>query len=858
MSAETLPTPAFAVLPERESCAASIDLNGPWQFKATDENEWLEALVPGEVHTDLLRAGRLADPFYRDNELKVQWVEKKEWEYRRGFTVGEDFLRHDRIVLDCRGLDTIAEVYLNGVPVAATRNMFIEHEFDVKPLLHPGGNELRIVFRSVLEWIKRQNASDPRVVWEDIKGNSFFTRKCASDFGWDWGFRLLGCGIWRPIRLAAYDTGRIMDLRIEQDLSDPRLAVLDITAEIQRMAPAELRLEIEVSLDGATVARETVPVADTQAKRRFHLEDPKLWWPNGWGDQPLYTIAARLLAGRTIVHTRKLRTGLRTVALVQEKDDRGLTFGLKINGHLIFCKGANWIPAGLMRAHLTVPHYEHLLRSCQETHMNMLRLWGGGVYEAEVFYDYCDEFGLMIWHDFMFAGGPYLGNESYLENVRQEIADVVRRLRSHPSIVLWCGNNEQESSMPSWVKEYATVNWEEYDKVFYEAIPKTAALHDPERPYWPCSPHHPLDRTKTAPNYRTASGDAHVWEVWHHEEPFSWYGENLDFRFVSEYGLQSLPDMETILSFTAPEDRHFISRVLDLHNKAGKKSQGTENMGNIRLAKYVSSMFRMPADLENWVYVTQIMQGEAMKAGAEAYRRNYPRTTGALYWQLDDNWPTISGSAIDYYGRWKALMYMTRYFFSPVLICGAVEETGIKLWGVNDLLREIPATLSWSLASFDGDIVKRGEQTVMLPANSSTLLADLDLAREIGENPEHITYRNTNYENRSRFYLAYQLAQGDRVLSANVSFFAPWKYLALTDPGLKCEVSRNSPVVTVSAERFAAYVELGLRGRYARFSDNYFHLLPGEAREIAVIEGAATMDEVKDLIYAKSLVDSFA
>ena len=860
MSAEQPSLFAFAQIPDAESVAATIDLNGGWQFKGTDEAAWQDACIPSTVHSDLIRAGRLEDPFYRDNEFKAQWVEKKEWEYRRSFCVDENFSAHDKIVLDCRGLDTIAEIYVNGSLVARTRNMFIEYEFDVKSLLRVGENEIHIVFRSILEWNKHQVAQESRVIWEDEKGNYYCARKSGTDFGWNWGLRLLGCGIWRPIRLAAYDTARITTLWVCQDLRDPNRAMIEVNAEIERFAAQGLTLEIQVLLDGKVVSQTSVPVASEKINTQVAIDHPQLWWPNGWGKPTLYTVVATLKTGAANLHSRRARIGLRTVELVQEKDERGQTLGFKVNGHLIFGKGANWIPAGSLRDRLTIAHYRHLLSSCQETHMNMLRVWAGGIYEPDCFYDLCDELGIMLWHDFMFASGPYFANASYLENVRDEIANVVRRLRHHPSIVLWCGNNEQESDMPKWVKQWKTVTWEDFDRVFYETIPQTAAQHDPDRPYWPGSPHHPLDRKAQNSDYESASGDAHLWDVWHADQPFTWYVEHLGYRFVSEFGFYSLPTLETIRSFTAPEDRYFSSRVLDLHNKTGRKSRRDEDLGNITIARYAASMYQMPKGFENWVYLSQVMHGEGMKIAVEAYRHNYPHTTGALYWQLNENWPTISGSSLDYYGRWKALQYMARHFFNPILVCGWVEGARIRIWGVNDLLHEMPCQVQWTLARFNGCEIKRGAQDVRLSPNGSALLAELDFERVVGENPEHSTYRNTDYANRSQYYLAYRLVQGERVLSSNVSFFAPYKYLTLEPPRLKHEIKQEGArsLVTVAAERFAAYVELGLKNGYARFSDNYFHLLPGETKCVQVVESSVCAEEVRRQLYVKSLLDSFA
>lgn len=864
---------AFAQVRDGSAPAALLDLDGVWQFKATDEETWLEARVPSTVQTDLMRAGRLADPFFRDNELLAQWVEKKEWEYRRTFTVATTFLEHDRIMLECRGLDTIAEVYLNGSLVAKTQNMFIEHEFDVMPLLREGTNQVRVVFRSVLEWNRRQADAEPRVTWtgknagltDSSKGLLFFSRKEASDFGWDWSPRILSCGIWKPIRLAAYDLGRITALEVRQDLTNPAEALLEVTAGIEAYRKADLRTDVEITLEGRTVARVSLPMTDGTAKGRVRISNPKLWWPNGWGEHPLYTVTAELRNGGELAHTRQVRIGLRTISLWREKDGQGETFGIRVNGKLIFCKGANWIPLDALPDRLTEAHYRQILDSCVDVNMNMLRIWGGGLYEPDVFYEYCDEHGILLWHDFMFAAGPYLAVPSYLENVRAEIENVVLRRRHHPSIALWCGNNEQESSMTgghNWPARFPTVTWTDFDKVFYETIPEAAAQVDPDRPYWPGSPHHPLDRERKTPDWETSSGDTHDWDVWHGGKTFDWFKGFGQFRFVSEFGFESLPTMETIRAFTLPGDRFFNSYVLDHHEKTGRMTraflvENGNNRGTSRIARNVAALFPMPRTLDEWAYASQVLQGEGMRLSSEALRRGFPHSTGALYWQLGDNWPVISNSSIDYHGRWKAVHYMARRFFAPVLLSPVVDGTTVEIWAVNDSLRDVPATLEWTLSRFDGGEIKHGAQEVVLPANSSSALGKLSFAAEVGEDPEHHNYRNDSFVNASRHYLALRLVRGGREIASAVAFFAPEKYLQLPAPGIKTEVARAGQrrVVNVRAGRFAAFVELGLTDGYARFSDNYFHLLPGEERQVEIHESTLADEAIPARLYVRSLGD---
>ena len=791
---------AFARITDGSEMNNNIDLNGNWKFKATDEAEWKDAVVPGTVQEDLIRSGRLRDPFYRDNELDAQWVEKKEWEYLRVFKIDHALLEQDKILLECRGLDLICELYVNDNLIAKTKNMFMEYEFDVKRYLHQGTNTIRAVFRSVIEWNRQQAASDPRVTWANgnnttndaLKGLLFFSRKEASDFGWDWGIRLLSCGIWKSIRLVAYNSSKIKDFAVRQDISNPRQALLSISADIESYRAANRRLDVKVTFLGKTIAAKSFPVEQAKAMGQIAIPDPKLWWPNGWGDHPLYTVKAELFENENIIHTRQLRIGLRTITLSQEKDERGETFGIKVNGKLIFCKGANWIPADALPNRLTEAKYKELLGSCIEANMNMIRLWGGGLYESDIFYEYCDENGLMIWHDFMFASGPYLAVDSYLENVKEEIRSVVLRLRHHPSIVLWCGNNESEANMAdgqNWIKNFPSTSWDDFDKIFYETIPHVAALYDPDRPYFPSSPHNPLDRGRKRPDWQTSSGTVHTYEVWGGEKRFDAYADMGKYRFVAEFGFQSLPHVETIRSFTEPEDRYFPSAILDHHNLTGRKPN--QNQGNVRIATCTADMFRMPAGMINWITVSQILQGEGVKMGCEALRRNFPNSTGALYWQLNDNWPVISWSSIDYFGRWKALHYMAKRFFSPVLISGVVGDGKVLVYGSNDLLQERTCNLEWVLMRFDGTVVKIGTLDVKLNANNSQLLETLDFSDVVNEDPTLSTYRKESYRNRANVLLSLKLVHGDSLLSSNIVAFVPPKYWPLKEPNIQYSLTKR-------------------------------------------------------------------
>ena len=861
--------PAFARVNDGSESVNTIDLNGAWKFKATGESEWRDALVPGTIHEDLIRAGRLDDPYFRDNELDAQWVEKEEWEYQRTFTVDDAFLKRDKILLDCRGLDVICDIYLNTILIASTQNMFIEYEFDVKPYLQAGTNTIRTVFRSVLEWNRKQACADPRVTWgsgnavtnDALKGLFYYSRKEASDFGWDWGIRLLSCGIWKSIRLLGFDTGRITQLEVRQNLENSDKAILFVSAETETYGEGNYNIAVDITLQDKIIARSEMHVSNGMGKDTIRIPEPELWWPNGLGEQPLYIVRAVLKNNELPINTRQVRIGLRTVELVCEKDDHGETFGIKINGELIFCKGANWIPADAMPGRLTEKRYIHLLQSCIDANMNMIRLWGGGLYEPDIFYEFCDENGLLIWHDFMFASGPYLATEPYLENIKEEIKNVVLRRRHHPSIALWCGNNESEHNMAGgqkWIEQNPAINWDEYDKIFYNVIPETAALYDPDRPYWPSSPHHPLDREQRNPDYKTTSGNAHTYDVWGGSYRFSEYSDMGKYRFVAEFGFQSLPHLQTINAFTAPEDRYFPSVILDHHNFAGRKPN--QNQGNVRIIQYATDMFRVPTNIDHWVSVTQILQGEGMKMGCEAMRQNYPHSTGSLYWQLNDNWPVISWSSIDYFGRWKALHYMSKHFFNPVLVSGVVKEGQVFVYGTNDLLQGKTCRLEWVLFRFDGTEVERGIKMINLFPNTSILIDSIDFSDYIDEDPALVTYRKESYRNRLNFFLSLRLWQENSLLSSNIVTFVPPKYWPLKEPEIEYRLTNEDgkTKIVLTSANFAAYVELGVKDNYARFSSNFFHLLPGETKTIELISCDLPTGEFRKRFFVRSLIDTYS
>lgn len=815
-----------------------LDLGGAWDLRRDGDEEAIPAQVPGCVHTDLLAAGKIEDPFVRDNESRLQWVGETEWVYRRDFEAPARLLEHERVLLRCHGLDTLATVTLNGVEVARTEDMFRTYEFDVKPLLRPGANHIEVRFASPIPVIEARQAARRIPSWGgplEVKGRCW-VRKEPCNFGWDWGPTLVTAGIWRPIELVGFDGARLGDLHVRQDHSAAGSVGLDVRAGIEGEPPAGLQVAVRVSFEGRTVAEETAPVGESGAAVALRVEEPRLWWPNGMGEQPLYTVRAELRdAAGEVLDAREQRIGLRTLRLDRHDDEWGESFQFVANGVPFFAKGANWIPADTFATRMTRERYEDLLHSAAAANMNMLRVWGGGIYEEDAFYDLCDELGICVWHDFMFACSTYpTFDEGFMENVRAEAEDNVRRLRHHPSIALWCGNNELEQGLVGDAWSDWQMSWEDYGRLFDRMLPEVVGALDPERDYWPCSPHSPRGDRRDHSN--AAWGDAHLWDVWHGKKPFEWY-RTCQHRFVSEFGFQSFPEPATVLGYTAPEDRNVTSYVMEHHQRSG--------IGNTTIMTYMLDWFRLPTQFEMTLWLSQILHGMAMKYAVEGWRRNMPRTMGALYWQLNDCWPVASWASIDYHGRWKALHYMARHFFAPLMVSG-VEDAGqgtVEVHVTNDHRDARPLRLAWTVTDLAGTVVTEGGKEILAPAGGSEKVETLDLRAPLAEHGPR------------RLLVWLELFAGDERVADNLVLFARPKHLELAgDPGLSPTAEELEPGrfrVTVASKRPALWAWLELPGD-AVYSDNFVHVRPGRPAAIEVT--APSLDGLR----VRSLVDTYA
>lgn len=811
-----------------------IDLAGTWKMKAAKDTEWMEGTVPGSVFHDLLKAGKIRDPFYRDNEKQAIDVAACDYEYQRTFEVSRHLLENDKIFLRCEGLDTLAEIRVNGTLLATTDNMHRTYEFDVHSLLKEGGNAIRITFRSPLPLIERKNKELPLWGVEEAVPGYPHIRKAHYMFGWDWGPQIPDAGIWRAISIVAYNDGRLDDVYIEQK-HQSNCVSLDVSVGYEQWADRQLQVEVHVKPPDGETLIEKGKAADS--KISLDIPNPQIWWPAGYGKQPLYEVTVLLKDGEKVLDHKALKIGLRTIRLKQEKDQWGESFAFEVNGIAIFAKGSNYIPEDNMLGRRDPRKTETLIQDCVEANFNMLRVWGGGFYPDDSFYDLCDRYGLLVWQDFMFACGVYRMTEAFASNIEKEAEDNVKRIRHHASLALWCGNNEMETAWVDWGFPKTGALREDYLKQFEDLLPRVVQKHDPQTPYWPSSPssgggfERPNDENR---------GDVHYWNVWHGLKPFTEY-RKFHYRFVSEFGFQSFPSLKTVSSFTEPEDRNIFSYVMERHQK-------NESANGIILY-YLSQNFRYPKDFASLLYTSQILQAEAIKYGVEHWRRERGRCMGTTYWQLNDCWPVASWSGIDSFGRWKALHYFAKKFYAPVLLSAREEGTDIALHITNDKTKAVEGTITWRLCDQKSSVVREGKERVKVDPLNSLLISNLDFSDAV------------NAENERNTYLEYTLLDNEEQVSEGTVLFCKAKHFDFIDPKIRTEVKESDDhySVLLQSSAFAKYVELELADDNGHFSDNFFDLPAGAAKTVEILKSSLSSplsaDQLKDQLRVRSIYD---
>ena len=803
-----------------------LSLNGKWQIKSEAEKDWVEAKVPGSVYENLMNAGLIEDPFYRDNEGPSKAVSERDYTYRRTFALDKDFLNSDRIYLECEGIDTIAEIRINGRKVMNCENMHMVLETEVKDALKAGENEIQVAFTSPYKEIERIKASHPDM---DLDRHLFQAkmqmRKAACMFGWDWGPALADMGIYRSLSLKAYDGGRITDLSVCQEHSFGKVKLF-CTAETESyQAGKKLRFSV-YDPEGALIATETYGLEEGGETFVCTVQNPRLWWCIGYGEQPLYTVKAEVLNEKEeVLHEVSHRIGLRTLTICQEKDSFGESFYFKINDVEVFARGADYIPEDSLLGRMTAERSRKMLDNCIKANFNMIRVWGGGIYPTEEFFDYCDEKGLMVWQDFMFANIVTIWEGRERENMEAEVVQLTRRMRNHPCIALLCGNNETELMVWDTMEKRFKEMYIQQFEVDMKALVKKEA---PDIFYWPSSP----SSTGSMCDVENQSiGDSHDWNVWHGQKPFTYFRSTFP-RFNSEFGLQSFPCLKTIESFTRPEDRNIFSYVMEGHQKSKN--------GNEVINYYVSQYFKFPKDFKAFLYLSQTIQLEGIRYGVEHWRRNRndKQCMGSLFWQLNDCWPVASWASVDYFGRWKALQYGARRFFEPLLVSACEEGTRVELHVTNENLVRAEGTLTWKFLHVDKGLIREKSIACAVGRLHSDCIEKLDFSEEI-KTPEDFR----------KYYLAYALVSDGKEVGCGTVMFVPAKHFEFKKPNIRCErIDEKS--FRLNADTFCKFVDVEFE-EDTILSDNFFDLVPGQEK---IITAENEMSE-PPVIY--SLYDSF-
>lgn len=808
-----------------------VVLNTGWEFSQAGTELWRPAQVPGTVHQDLINHKQLPDPFYGINEQKIQWVENEDWEYRTAFTVTPEQLKRDDAQLVFEGLDTYADVYLNGALLLKADNMFVGYTIPVKSQLRIGENLLHIYFHSPIRQTLPQYNSNgfnyPADNDHHDKHLSIFSRKAPYSYGWDWGIRMVTSGIWRPVTIRFYDAASISDYHVKQLALTDQLANLSNELEINNILSRPLQAEVRINTSFERSAEKSISQAITLQPGINHVSipsevaSPVRWMPNGWGKPALYDFSAQIIVEDKVVAEQSHRIGLRTVRLVNEKDKDGESFYFEVNGVPMFAKGANYIPQDALLTNVTTERYQTLFRDIREANMNVIRVWGGGTYEDDRFYDLADENGILVWQDFMFACTPYPSDPTFLKRVEAEACYNIRRLRNHASLAMWCGNNEILEALKYWGfnKNFPPEIYQEmfrgYDKLFHQLLPAKVKELDADRFYIHSSPYF----ANWGRPESWGIGDSHNWGVWYGQKTFESLDTDLP-RFMSEFGFQSFPEMKTISTFAAPEDYQIESEVMNAHQKS--------SIGNALIRTYMERDYIIPEKFEDFVYVGLVLQGQGMRHGLEAHRRNRPYCMGTLYWQLNDSWPVVSWSSIDYYGNWKALHYQAKRVFAPILINPIQQNDSLNIY----LISDCPDTkdhlmLEMKVTDFDGK--KQGKpiqlNTLTVPANTSQCVYRIK--------PD--TWLSPEEQQRCFMQLTLKDKAGN-TLAETVYFFRKTKDLLLPETTVSCKMKQKDGMceLTLFSPALAkdVFIEIPLQG--ARFSDNFFDLLPGERKTVVI------------------------
>ena len=778
--------------------------NEDWKFKQENKDNWLPAKIPGTVHTDLLANKIIEDPFFGTNEKQLQWIENENWNYKTSFIVSKSELKYKNIALEFKGLDTYATVFLNGKLILEANNMFRTWKIPVKKNLIIGKNSIEIKFKSA---VLTGKSAAQKLTYTLPGDEKVFTRKAQYQYGWDWGPRFVTAGIWKDVNLNFWNNLIIENVSYNQlELNDNK-AVLEFTTAIKADRVSTIKLKINEIFETFNLKKGL-----NKIKMNYEIKNPKRWWTNGLGEAHLYPFEISLIDHKKIISSKKLNIGLRTIELIQEKDKIGTSFYFKLNGIPVFMKGANYIPDDSFMPRVSDSIYKIRIKTAVDSNMNMLRVWGGGIYADDTFYDECDKNGILVWQDFMFACAMYPGDANFLENVKHEVIDNVTRLQNHPSLAIWCGNNENDEGWKNWgwQKQYnystsdSTKVWNDYEKLFHQLIPKTLdSLSSKNKPiYWPSSPSIGWGKKESM-----TQGDSHYWGIWWGKEPFEIYKKKVG-RFMSEYGFQGMPNLETLQKVVPQNDLNFTSEAIKNHQK--------HPTGYETINEYMARDYVIPKDFEDYTYVSQLLQADGMKTAIEAHRRAKPNCMGTLYWQFNDCWPVTSWSSIDYYGNWKAFQYQVKRSYENLLHSVNEEGDFYKVYIVNDALENFTDELTWELISFDGTSLWSITKDVNVEQNSSSVVLE-------------IPKKEFEKFNLNEVVLNCSIISDSKIENSLYYFVKP-KDLKLTKPTIKIN-KIDDLTYEVSSDVLAKNLFL-FSDETTHFSDNYFDLFPSERKVI--------------------------
>ena len=784
-----------------------------WKFRNIKDTSFVKAGIPGSVHTDLLATSLISDPFYGTNEKEVQWIEKENWEYRCEFNLTAREAQREEVILLFEGLDTYADVYLNNSLLFSGNNMFRSYEIPVKHLVRKGKNHLQIIFHPPLD-LAQQSAK--KISYTLPGEERVFVRKAQYQFGWDWGPRLIGCGIWKDIKLITFDDARILETLVKSSVLSDTLATVLLKVNLQNSSDDVLSLNAVLEGDGQIIpASSIIRPGEKQAELRFTIPNPRLWWCKGLGEAYLYSVKIQLREGKKAIDGKNFSIGLRTIELVQEADSIGSSFYFKLNGIPVFMKGANWIPADFFPHRMNLNRYESLINAAARANINMLRVWGGGIYESDEFYDLCDKYGILVWQDFMFACAMYPADSAFLNTVSLEAEEQIIRLRNHPSLAIWCGNNENIEGWYNWgwQKQYGYSEADSvavisaYKQLFEELLPSLVKQHDVGRFYHPSSPANGWGR-----EIAYKQGDVHYWGVWWGMEPFNSYRTKTG-RFVSEYGFQGMPAAESFKQFIPSNEFHLKSASVKAHQK--------HPTGYETIIEYMSRDFPVPDDFADFIYVSQLLQAEGIKTAIHAHRKAMPKCMGSLFWQLNDCWPVTSWSAIDYYERPKALYYQISDSFKPLLLLAEEDKEELLIHIISDENKTVNARLSLALYDFNGKAVYQKTDSVNIAPLTSTVLCRLKISDIF---PANIP---TN-----RLLLQMEISSNNLIVASAKHYFVKPAELNLKLPLINIDII-NDELVLISCEDYLAK-DIYLECEGVTFSENFFDLLPGESMLVRI------------------------